>query len=186
MTAGPTPSHTVGPYFHIGMRWDDGADVVAADHPGAVWLRGRVLDGDGGPVDDALIETWQADAHGVFAHPDDPRDAEPGFRAFGRVPTDDAGAWAVRTIKPGAVPNPPDGPPFAPHVLLVVFARGMLRHVMTRVYFPDEDRANAADPLLARLAPDVAATMIAQATTDGYALDLRLQGDDATYFYEPI
>lgn len=168
-----TPSQTVGPFFAIGLPWAQGPDVVPAGTPGACWLRGRVLDGAGEPVPDALVETWQCDVAGRFA--------PPGFRGFGRCPTDSAGRWAVRTLKPGRVPAA-DGPAHAPHVDLTVFARGLLAHVTTRLYFPDEAQANAADPVLAALDPDRRGTLVASATDDGYAFDIHLQGPDETVF----
>jgi protocatechuate 3,4-dioxygenase, alpha subunit len=177
-----TPSQTVGPFFAIGLPWPGGPHVVAPDAPGACWLRGRVLDGAGAPVPDALVETWQCDPAGRFG--------TPGFRGFGRCPTDDAGRWAVRTVKPGrvrgaGVPDGPDGggPAHAPHVELTVFARGLLAHLTTRLYFPDEAAANAADPVLAALDPDRRSTLVATATPDGYALDIHLQGPDETVFF---
>ncbi|MGZ4590788.1 MAG: protocatechuate 3,4-dioxygenase subunit alpha, partial [Actinomycetes bacterium] len=136
---GLTPSQTVGPFLHIGLVWDDCVDVVPAGTLGAVWLRGHVYDGEGAPVSDAMVETWQADAQGRFDHPDDPRGrrSTAGFRAFGRCPTGLDGAWAVRTVKPGPVPTR-DGTLQAPHVDLSVFARGLLDRVVTRLYFGDE------------------------------------------------
>ena len=105
-----TPSQTVGPYLAIALPWEDGPDVVPESTPGAVWVWGTVFDGAGEPVPDALIETWQADADGRFDHPDDPRGAVPGFRGFGRCPTDTDGAYAIRTVLPGALPGQ------APHI----------------------------------------------------------------------
>jgi protocatechuate 3,4-dioxygenase, alpha subunit len=178
-----TPSQTVGPFFSVALPWPDGPYVVARGTPGAVWLRGTVLDGNGEPVPDALVESWQADPDGSFDHPDDPRGAVAGFRGFGRCPTDDAGRWSILTVKPGPVPGPA-GTTQAPHVDLSVFARGLLDRVVTRVYFPDEERANAADPVLARIAdPAARATLLATATDDGYRFDVRLQGDRETVFF---
>ena len=93
MSLHTTPSATVGPYLSIGLAWEDGPQVVSPDTPGAVWLRGTVVDGNGDPVTDALVETWQADPDGHFDHPDDPRGAAtyPGFRGFGRSQTVDGG-----------------------------------------------------------------------------------------------
>lgn len=186
-----TPSQTVGPFLSIALRWPDGPDVVPEGVPGAFWLRGRVLDGAGEPVLDALVETWQADPDGRFAHPDDPRGgadpAVPGFRGFGRSETRD-GEWAVRTLKPGRVPSP-DGVLQAPHVDVSVFARGLLDRVVTRLYFADEPQANAEDPVLRRLPDDAArATLLAQPSDDGYRLDIVLQGNgvqgsDETVFF---
>jgi protocatechuate 3,4-dioxygenase, alpha subunit len=178
-----TPSQTVGPFFAHALPWPDGPHVVAPGTPGAFWLRGRVLDGAGDPVPDALVESWQADPDGRFDHPDDPRGAVAGFRGFGRCHTDEAGRWAIHTVKPGPVPGP-DGTTQAPHVDLSVFARGLLDRVVTRVYFPDEQQANAADPVLTGIAdPAARATLVATATGDGYHFDVRLQGDRETVFF---
>jgi protocatechuate 3,4-dioxygenase, alpha subunit len=177
-----TPSQTVGPFFSHALPWVDGPYVVPEGTPGAIWLRGTVSDGAGQPVPDALIETWQADPDGRFGHPDDPRGAVAGFRGFGRCPTDQAGGWAILTRKPGPVPGP-GGTTQAPHVDLSVFARGLLDRVVTRLYFPDEAEANAADPVLAMIADPDRATLVAEATGDGYRFDIRLQGDRETVFF---
>jgi protocatechuate 3,4-dioxygenase, alpha subunit len=178
-----TPSQTIGPFFAVALCWPDGPDVVPEGTPGAVWLGGRVTDGAGEPVPDALVETWQADGAGRFAHPDDPRGpVSSGFRGFGRCPTDADGRWAVRTVKPGPLPTA-EGGLEAPHVNVSVFARGLLNRVVTRVYFPDEAEANAADPLLASI-PDssVRARLVAVAEGDGLRFDIRLQGTQETPF----
>jgi protocatechuate 3,4-dioxygenase alpha subunit len=183
VTLPETPSQTIGPFFAVGLLWPDGPEVVAEGTPGAVTVGGRVLDGAGEPVPDALVETWQADPAGRFAHPDDPRGPAPGgFRGFGRCATDAGGRWAVRTVKPGPVPAP-DGGTEAPHIDVSVFARGLLHRLVTRIYFPDEPQANAADPLL-RSIPDPAARarLVAVATGGGLRFDLRLQGDQETPF----
>jgi protocatechuate 3,4-dioxygenase, alpha subunit len=179
-----TPSQTVGPFFGHALPWPDGPYVVPDGTPGAVWLRGRVLDGAGEPVPDALVETWQADPDGRFTHPDDPRGPATGFRGFGRCPTDPEGRYAILTRKPGPVPGP-DGRPQAPHVDVSVFARGLLDRVVTRAYFGDEERANAADPVLASVTDaDARATLVAEPTGDGYRFDVRLQGDRETVFFD--
>jgi protocatechuate 3,4-dioxygenase alpha subunit len=176
---GLTASQTVGPYLHLVLPWDDGPDAVAETTSGAFWVRGRLLDGDGEPVVDGLVETWQADPDGRFDHPDDPRGAVApalaGFRGFGRSGTDSAGEWAIRTVKPGPVPGA-DARPQAPHLAMSVFARGLLDRLVTRLYFGDETEANAADPLLLSLPANDRATLIAEATADGYRLDIVLQG----------
>ncbi len=179
-----TPSATVGPYLSIGLAWDDGPYAVEPGTPGAIWLRGTVHDGNGDPVPDALIETWQADPDGRFAHPDDPRGAaaRPGFRAFGRSQTVDAGEYAICTLKPGRVPDGVGGLQ-APHVDVSVFARGLLDRVVTRIYFADEAEANAEDPVLRSVPEERRATLVAQPTDDGYRLDIRLQGDGETVFF---
>jgi len=169
-----TPSQTVGPFFAVGLPWPDGPYVVPAGTPGAVWIRGRVLDGAGAPVPDALIETWQADPSGRYG--------ADGFRGFARVGTDADGGYAIHTVKPGAGPGP-DGSTQAPHVAVSVFARGLLNRVVTRVYFADEEAANATDPILAGVPAGSRATLVARATDDGYAFDILLQGDDETVFF---
>ena len=198
MTLPPTPSQTIGPFFAVGLPWPDGPEVVADGTPGACWIGGRVLDGAGDPVPDALVETWQADPEGRFAHPDDPRgpaggsggppgwspgaSGSAGFRGFGRCPTDAEGRWAVRTVKPGPLPAPGRGVE-APHLNVSVFARGLLNRLVTRVYFPDEPEANAADPVLASI-PDPAARagLVAVADGDRLRFDIRLQGERETPF----
>ena len=169
MTPQTTPSQTVGPYFSIGLPWEDGPDVVPAGTDGEIWLRGHVLDGEREPIPDALIETWQADPDGRYD--------TPGFRGFGRCPTDAGGNWAIRTIKPGATESQ------APHIAVSVFARGLLNRVVTRIYFSDEEPANAADPVLAALDEAARATLIAAREEDGYRFDVRLQGPDETTFF---
>ncbi|WP_158887755.1 protocatechuate 3,4-dioxygenase subunit alpha [Amycolatopsis anabasis] len=178
-----TPSQTVGPYLSIGLPWPDGVDAVPEGTPGAVWIRGRVLDGAGEPVPDALVETWQADANGRFDHPDDPRGAVAGFRAFGRCPTEPDGSYRIRTIVPGAVPGR-DGREQAPHIDVSVFARGLLDRVVTRIYFPEHAEANAADEVLAAVPADRRATLIAVSAEDGYRFDVRLQGEGETVFFD--
>jgi protocatechuate 3,4-dioxygenase alpha subunit len=193
---GVTPSQTVGPYFAYGLtpngkyEWNDAFsnNLVTSDATGErIRVEGRVFDGDGQPVPDAMLEIWQADAQGRFADPQDKR-ALPNaaFRGFGRCGTDANGGYAFDTIKPGSVPDP-DGKPQAPHILLAVFARGMLLHLYTRVYFSGE-AANAADPVLALVPLDRRATLIAeQANCNGnavYRLDIHLQGDKETVFFE--
>ncbi|GAA3857047.1 protocatechuate 3,4-dioxygenase subunit alpha [Saccharothrix violaceirubra] len=178
-----TPAQTVGPFFAIGLPWDDGPFVVDEGTPGAFTVAGRVLDGVGDPVPDALVEVWQADPDGRFDHPDDPRGAvsRPGFRGFGRSATDDDGRWSVRTVKPGPLPTP-DGRTEAPHLNLSVLCRGVLVRLVTRVYFPDED--NSADPVLESLADAERATLVAAAVDAGYRFDIHLQGERETVFFE--
>ena len=137
MTSPRTPSQTIGPFFAIGLPWPDGPYVVPEGTPGAIWIRGSVLDGEGTPIPDAMVETWQADPDGRFDHPDDPRGAVAGFRGFGRSSADADGRYGILTMKPGAVPAP-DGSPQAPHIDVSVFARGLLKRVITRIYFADE------------------------------------------------
>jgi protocatechuate 3,4-dioxygenase, alpha subunit len=178
-----TPSQTVGPYFSIGLTWEDGAFVVPDGTPGAVWIRGRVFDGDGEPIPDAMIESWQADPEGRYNHPDDPRGAEAAeFRGFARAPTDATGEFAIRTVKPGPVAGP-DGTTQAPHIELSVFARGLLNRVVTRIYFADEDERNAADPVLGSVPQERRGTLLAEPSGDGYRFDVHLQGEGETVFF---
>src|SRR5215468_7881810 len=135
-----TTSQTVGPYLHIGMTWLIRENLVGPGVIGEpVTLQGRVVDGDGKPVGDALVEIWQANAHGKYAHPDDTqaRPLEPGFNGFGRVFTDEEGRFRLTTIKPGPVPAPGGGMQ-APHLNVTIFMRGLLKHLNTRMYFPGE------------------------------------------------
>ena len=169
-----TPSQTVGPFFAIELPYGDGRYAVPEGTPGAVWLRGRVFDGEGAPVPDALLESWQADPKGRFGG---------DFRGFGRSGTDDEGRWAILTLKPGPVAGGSDEAAQAPHVDLNIFARGLLHQVVTRLYFADEGQANAADPVLAGLDEQARATLVARPTADGYELDIHLQGPDETTFF---
>jgi len=181
-----TPSQTVGPFFALpdGLPWPDGPDVVPDGTPGAVVISGRLLDGAGDPVPDALIETWQASPGGRFAHPDDPRGAvDEGFRGFGRCATDPEGAFWFRTVKPGPLPTP-DGRVEAPHLDVTVLARGLLQRLVTRLYFPDEPVANAADPVLSSVEdPAARESLIGRATGGGLRFDIHLQGDHETAFF---
>jgi protocatechuate 3,4-dioxygenase alpha subunit len=180
-----TPSQTVGPFFAIALPWAGSAEVVPPGTSGAVRISGRVLDGAGAAVPDALIETWQADPAGGFEHPDDPRGAGTrGFGGFGQCATGADGGFSVLTVKPGPLPAPGGGVE-APHVDVSVFARGLLVRLVTRIYFPDEAEANAADPVLRSIANAAArATLIAVAEEGGLRFDIRLQGDDETVFFE--
>ncbi len=193
---GVTPSQTVGPYFAYGLtskgqyEWNDAFsnNLVTADTSGErVRVEGRVFDGDGKVVPDCMLEIWQADAQGRFADPQDMR-AQPNssFRGFGRCGTDKDGGYAFDTIKPGSVPDP-DGKPQAPHLVLAVFARGMLLQNYSRIYFGGEP-ANADDPVLALVPIDRRATLIAQqANCNGnavYRLDIHLQGDNEMVFFD--
>jgi protocatechuate 3,4-dioxygenase, alpha subunit len=194
--SGVTPSQTVGPYFKYGLTpngeyaWNDAfsGNLVTPDTSGErIRIEGKVYDGDGKIVPDCMLEIWQADAQGRFSDPQDKR-APPNssFKGFGRVGTDKDGGYAFDTIKPGSVSDP-DGKPQAPHILLAVFARGMLLHLYTRIYFSGE-AANATDPVLALVPVDRRATLIAQqANCTGnavYRFDICLQGDDETVFFE--
>jgi protocatechuate 3,4-dioxygenase, alpha subunit len=193
---GITPSQTVGPFFKYGLtpdgkyNWNDAFtnNLVTPDTSGErIRVEGRVLDGDGQPVGDCMLEIWQADAQGRFSDPQDQR-ALPNsaFRGFGRCGTDPNGDYAFDTIRPGQVPDP-DGKLQAPHLLLAIFARGMLLHNYTRIYF-DGEAANAADSVLALVPADRRATLIAARKPGNgsavYGFDVRLQGDDETVFFD--
>ena len=195
-TKGITPSQTVGPFFKYGLTPDGKYDwhdaftnsLITPDASGErIRIEGRVFDGDGAPVPDAMLEIWQADAQGRFADPKDKR-ALPNaaFRGFGRCGTDDSGGYAFDTVKPGQVPDG-DGKPQAPHLLLAIFARGMLLHLYTRIYF-DGEAANSADPVLGLVPADRRATLIAaRSQSNGgpvYRFDIHLQGDKETVFFD--
>jgi protocatechuate 3,4-dioxygenase alpha subunit len=193
--AGITPSATVGPFFLFGLipSTYGGTDIitnnlVTPDASGEkIRIEGRVFDGDGAPVPDALIEIWQADAAGRYAHPADTR-ALPNarFKGFGRSPTDSEGRYSFDTIKPGAVPGP-NGQIQAPHIAVNLFSRGVLKQMVTRIYFSDE-AANSSDPVLGLVPQGRRATLVAQRRArDGqpvYAFDFRMQGEDETVFFE--
>jgi protocatechuate 3,4-dioxygenase, alpha subunit len=192
---GITPSQTVGPFFAYGLdpkgRYDwvqtVGNDLITPDASGErIRIEGRVLDGDGAPVNDAMVEIWQADAAGRYAHPADTRRPNAKFTGFGRTGTEADGGFAFSTIKPGAVPGP-EGKTQAPHILVAVFARGMLRHLYTRIYFADE-AGNANDPVLALVPADRRATLTAKREEKSgrptYVFDIRLQGEGETVFFE--
>ncbi len=199
-----TPSQTVGPYFAYGLAphsrcdwqpsktydWKEtvGADLVTPDASGQrIRIEGRVLDGDGLPINDAMIEIWQADAQGRYTHArgETPR-PNAKFTGFGRSATDKNGAYSFDTIKPGPVPGP-QGKPQAPHIVFCIYSRGMLRQVYTRLYFSDE-AANVADPILALVPQDRRATLIAHKEQRGerpvYMFDIRVQGDNETVFFD--
>jgi protocatechuate 3,4-dioxygenase, alpha subunit len=183
---GPTPSQTVGPFFHDALPYDAGPRLAGADRAGAITLSGRVLDGEGTPIPDALVELWQADEQGRLESDGvHGKVAAGGFRGFGRCATDVDGAYAFHTVKPGAVPTR-DGADQAPYIAMSVFARGLLQRVVTRVYFDDEPTANAADPLLAAVAADRRSTLIATAVDGGYRFDVRVQGVDETVFLDVL
>jgi len=172
---GSTPSQTVGPFFAFGLPFEGGERLV---EDGGFWIDGGVYDGAGEPVVDALVEIWQANRHGRYRHPEDTRaelPLEAGFIGFGRCATDEHGAFRFYTIKPGATA------PHAPHISVIVHARGLLRHLYTRIYFPDEEEANAADPLLSSIEdPAVRETLIARELR----FDIHLQGERQTAFLD--
>ena len=190
-----TPSQTVGPYFAYGLTpeqygyaFSSIAGGVLATEAGdgeRIRIEGRVLDGAGAAGSDAMVEIWQADGQGRYAHPADPRSSNARFRGFGRVGTgtDPEHRFVFETVKPGA---PGEGQ--APHVNLVLFLRGLLSHAYTRIYFPDEAEANAADPVLAAVPAERRATLIAAREESGgtplYHFDIHLQGDRETVFFD--
>jgi protocatechuate 3,4-dioxygenase alpha subunit len=171
----PSASQTAGPYLHLGLlRELIGHEVVSRTAPDAVVIRGRLLDGAGTAVPDGMIETWQADPGGRY-------DA-PGFSGIARAGTVDGGAFEVVTVKPGRVPHPGGGRQ-APHLAVSVFARGLLKRLVTRIYFPDEAAANDDDPVLAVLSPEQRATLIAVPDDGFLRFDIRLQGAGQTTFF---
>ncbi len=187
MSLRSTGNQTVGPYFSIGLNKLLVENVAASGVSGErVTIQGLVLDGDRQPVPDALIETWQANAQGKYAHPEDTQNKplEQGFKGFGRIPTDKAGAFRFSTIKPGRVPWPAGGLQ-APHIVVAVFMRGLLKHLVTRIYFPDE-AGNTEDPLLKRVEPERRRTLIAAKSKDARVLEWNviLQGADETVFFD--
>ena len=162
MPLAPTPSQTVGPFFSLGLCTRPQNEIVPG---GAVRIEGRVLDGAGEPVPDALVETWQADADGIYRRE----------RGWGRCGTDGDGRFAFVTEKPGAVEGQ------APHLEVLVFARGLLKPVLTRMYFPDDE--HEPDPVLAALDADERATLVAEPAGEVLRFDIRLQGDRQTAFF---
>jgi protocatechuate 3,4-dioxygenase, alpha subunit len=161
-----TPSQTVGPYLRIGLPWDDGPYAAPDGAAGSVRISGRVLDGHGVPVPDALVETWQTDPP-----------QGPGFRGFARCPTDDDGRWFVVTFVPRASEQ-------APHLAVSVLARGLLHRVATRIYFADHEEANAGDGVLSSVPAARRDTLLAEPSDDGYRFDIRLQGPGETVFFD--
>jgi protocatechuate 3,4-dioxygenase alpha subunit len=190
-----TPSQTVGPYFAYGLTSKqygyqqtsiaEGV-LVGEDTEGErITLIGRVFDGEGKPVSDAMIEIWQADAQGRYAHPADPRGSNSDFVGFGRLGTgtDPQNRFQFQTVKPGPV-----GADQAPHITLILFMRGLLTHLYTRIYFSDEETANASDPVLSAVPADRRRTLIA-ARSDGtngveYRIDIHMQGPEETVFFD--
>ena len=180
MTA--APGQTVGPFFHLGLPYAGGNDLVPPGHPGAIRLHGRVLDGEGAGVPDALIELWQAGPDGRVPQ-------QPGslhrdgwtFTGFGRAATDPDGHYWFTTVEPG--PTDPGRPAF---FAVTVLARGLLDRVVTRMYFPDEQTANATDPVLSSIgSPRRRATLIAVPEPEGeLRFDIYLQGDRETVFFD--
>lgn len=189
MTLGQTPSQTAGPFFHYmltpeqsGYAYRSLAGPRIADESAEgsrVRISGTIFDGQGLALADALVELWQADARGRYAHPADGRASNASFTGFGRCASDAKGVFAFDTVKPGAI-----GDGQAPHVSLIIFARGGQNHLYTRVYFEDEAAANATDPVLVSVPEDRRATLIATRVAGGYHLDIRLQGERETVFFD--
>jgi protocatechuate 3,4-dioxygenase alpha subunit len=196
--AGQTPSQTVGPYFAYGLtpelyRFPYRSAVtdqpLQRDTEGErIRIEGRVLDGKGEPIPDAMIEIWQANAHGRYNHPADQRQdnrLDPAFKGFSRTGTgvDPEQRFVVETVKPGAI-----GDGQAPHLNVILFMRGLLTHLYTRIYFSDETEANAADPVLARVPDERRPTLIAQRDEGPagatYRIDIHMQGPHETVFFD--
>lgn len=182
-----TPSQTVGPYFSIGFSWLERGNLMEGTGSGdRVTISGRVLDGEGQPVPDAVLEIWQADAQGRYAHPEDVPNVSAAnkFLGFGRVFANQQGEFCFTTLKPGSVPGP-DGRPQAPHLEVSLFMRGMLRRLITRIYFPAES-ANETDFVLGLVPGARRHTLISQPDTakeGSLVWDIHLQGDQETVFF---
>ena len=190
-----TPSQTVGPYFAYGLvpqQYSYGdvlkgiasGAMAAADVPGdRIRIEGQVFDGEGKTIGDAMIEIWQADHLGRYAHPADTRGSNSSFKGFGRfgTGTEADNKFLFDTIKPGSV----DGVQ-APHISVIVTMRGMLLHAFTRIYFEDEANANARDPVLAAVPADRRTTLIAKRQANGavYRFDIHMQGPHETVFFD--
>lgn len=181
-----TASQTTGPFVAISFEHTQVQDVAPPGVSGERYvIQGRVIDGDGKPVDDAAIETWQANAHGKYAHPEDTREklVEAAFKGFGRVLTNPQGAFRLSTIKPGRVAGPNDALQ-APHLVVVVFMRGLLKHLVTRIYFPDE-ASNTEDPILNLVPAERRATLVARNVSAGVLeWNVVLQGEAETVFFD--
>ncbi|MDY7102572.1 MAG: protocatechuate 3,4-dioxygenase subunit alpha [Actinomycetota bacterium] len=190
-----TPSQTVGPFLHIELPHEGAGEMAPTGAEGTIRIEGRLLDANGDGIDDGLIELWQADPSGHYQHPEDAGPAVvagtvaagglEGFGGFGRLPTGDGGTFSFTTLKPGPVPGP-GGTSQAPHIVVGVFGRGILNRLATRIYFPDEDAANAEDPILALVPAERRSTLIAEAIDGGYRFDIRVgSGDDTeTVFFD--
>jgi protocatechuate 3,4-dioxygenase alpha subunit len=180
VAAALTPSQTVGPFFTVALLDVFGPDVVDPSTAGAIRIDGRLLDGAGEPVPDGMIEIWQADPDGVYPQPGEPPRGD--FTGFGRSRTDPEGRFHFVTLKPGRVPGP-GGRLQAPHLAVGVFARGLLKRLATRMYFPDEHEANASDPVLSELEDAARSALVAREEEGVLRFDIRLQGDGETTFF---
>ena len=207
---GQTPWQTVGPFFHYGLPWKGGADLVGKSDMGArpdlfgeehyvlnlssptgtpdgevIGLAGQVFDAKGVAILDAMIEIWQANAAGRYASLDDPREdapLDPNFIGFGRASVDTDGIYRFRTIRPGRVPGPGNTLQ-APHLAVSIFGRGILKRLATRLYFEGAD-GNDVDPVLAAVPEDRRHTLIARQRDDSrWWFDIHLQGDQETVFF---
>ncbi|MER6286062.1 protocatechuate 3,4-dioxygenase subunit alpha [Streptomyces sviceus] len=186
----PTPSHTVGPFYGHALPFPGGGDIAPVGHPDTITLQGYITDGEGNPLPDAFLELWGADPSGDVPQVDGSirRDPASGgylgrngveFTGWGRVQTDANGHWTARTLRPGARGRG------APYISVCVFARGLLVHLYTRIYLPDDEAVLTADPLLARVSAERRDTLIARKQGDGtYRFDIRLQGEGETVFLE--
>ena len=182
-----TPSQTIGPFFHDALIDEDRSELVAPDHPSVVRIEGTVYDGAGDVVPDAMVEIWQANPAGRYNDPKDDREDLPlgpeTFSGFGRSATVDGGKFYFVTLKPGALPDP-RGQAQAPHIWVSVFARGLLKRAVTRLYFPEEEEANQSDPVLSSIDdPELRRTLIAVDEGGFLRFDIRLQGDNQTLFF---
>ena len=188
---GTTPSQTIGPFHRIMVPWEGGAELVSPDNPDAIRVEGRILDGAGEPVDDSVVELWQANVHGRYAHAEDTREVPlvAGFDGFGRAITDGEGRFTIVTVKPGCVPGSGESVQ-APHISLSVFARGLLKHLVTRIYFSDEVAANEKDAVLqsiedaGRRVTLVAVRQEGEGMPPVYQFDIHLQGPRETVFFD--
>lgn len=187
MSPEPTPSQTIGPFFHDALLDRDRSELVPPDRPEAIRIVGTVYDGAGEVVPDAMVEIWQANAAGRYNHPADDRNDLPldeDFSGFGRSGTDDGGEFSFVTVKPGPVPGQ-DGELQAPHLMVSVFARGLLKRLVTRIYFPDEEEANARDHVLSSIEDrELRKTLIAREEGGALRFDIHLQGEGQTAFFE--
>ena len=183
-----TPFSTVGPFFKLLVRdRPEGTDCLVSDATRGerLTIAGSLIAGDGAPVEDGLVEIWQADADGHYHHPGDPQSdqADPAFTGFGRAATGSGGAFRFQTVRPGIVRGPGDQRQ-APHVLVSVMARGVMSRCWTRLYFEDEP-LNAADPILQLVPPERRDTLVARRIGAGeYEFDIVLQGERETVFFE--
>ncbi|CAI9407727.1 protocatechuate 3,4-dioxygenase subunit alpha [Nocardioides sp. T2.26MG-1] len=180
MSLAPTPGQTVGPFFGFALPYAGGDRLVPPGQPGAIRLHGRVLDGAGDPVPDALVEIWQADPDGrVVQQPGSLLRDDWTFTGWGRTETDRTGRYSFTTVEPGATT-----PGAAPYVAVTVFARGLLDRLLTRAYLPAPEAVLASDALLASVAPDRRHTLITTRDEHGLVFDIRLQGPDETVFLD--